>query len=392
MWDLYCSKLDYDCLGNFYPWTLLIALLKTWTFSLSKNVFSVLTFIDNRFVLSALVLFEGWQRVAPVNHEVWPRSHWIALFRRAGSPRERNSIETHVSLSKRWQRVPPIAHTSKCQFSTFEKTKLGNQSTLSILRRKSFHQIVHDKSQLQSFGRCRQQIALFFSLSQVSHSRDFDFHIFSSPSLLKSKMIRSKAPLQQSSTLVPISLWLVLFVNLFFFAIASDQTVDMNWKILHKLNSGFHSSRVKFPLVNMSANWFLCRCTWCGFFWVHIVSIEQPIKNNCTREVEVTHALCRKLFLQIPSWVSSEYNKLETNHNESQRSILFDRTSILSSEQDWCRPNTLRSDVVSRLRACIFCPWRGLLNSIVSRSLWLLPLGSTKRKNIVSMLLKFWTS
>ena len=41
------------------------------------------------------------------------------------------------------------------------------------------------------------------------------------------------------------------------FAIAAEQTVELKWLILNKLNKWFHSSRVKFPLVRMSASWFL---------------------------------------------------------------------------------------------------------------------------------------
>ena len=51
-------------------------------------------------------------------------------------------------------------------------------------------------------------------LCQLSHSRDFDFHSFSSPGFQKSRMICSKAPLQSGSSLVAISLWLVLLLNL----------------------------------------------------------------------------------------------------------------------------------------------------------------------------------
>ena len=41
------------------------------------------------------------------------------------------------------------------------------------------------------------------------------------------------------------------------FAIISEQTVGLKWLILNKHNKWFHSSRVKFPLVRMSASWFL---------------------------------------------------------------------------------------------------------------------------------------
>ena len=41
------------------------------------------------------------------------------------------------------------------------------------------------------------------------------------------------------------------------FAIVSEHAVELKWLILNKHNKWFHSSRVKFPLVRMSASWFL---------------------------------------------------------------------------------------------------------------------------------------
>ena len=41
------------------------------------------------------------------------------------------------------------------------------------------------------------------------------------------------------------------------FDITSEQSVEMKWLMLNKYKRWFHSSRVKFPLVGMSANWFL---------------------------------------------------------------------------------------------------------------------------------------
>ena len=43
---------------------------------------------------------------------------------------------------------------------------------------------------------------------------DLDFHNFSSPGLLRSRTIRSTAPLQQGSSLVAILLWLAFLLNL----------------------------------------------------------------------------------------------------------------------------------------------------------------------------------
>ena len=41
------------------------------------------------------------------------------------------------------------------------------------------------------------------------------------------------------------------------FAIAAMQAVELKWLKVNKVNKWFHSSRVKFPFVKMSASWFL---------------------------------------------------------------------------------------------------------------------------------------
>ena len=44
----------------------------------------------------------------------------------------------------------------------------------------------------------------------------------------------------------------------------------------------------------------------------------------------------------------------------------------------------------SRMSLCKYCAWRGIFKSISSRSLWLLSLGSTSKKNTVCLLLELW--
>ena len=111
--------------------------------------------------------------------------------------------------------------------------------------------------------------------------------------------------------------------------------------------------------------WVWIWLDWLGTFQiveqlVHLV-VEQllnPIlsSNHVSRrsleEAEVTHILFRIWLLQFPSEQLSEYNKLGVFREEWKRSIVFDRTSILSSEQNWCRPNIPYSDVSSMFYAC----------------------------------------
>ena len=148
-------------------------------------------------IVEAMLLFENRHWVSPVFHEVLPHSQRITRFHHDVFPRERNQLGFLVSLPKKLHRVSPVARTSQYQFSTLEKTKHGHHPTLSSLLRRSFPWVAHDSSNRKlSFGRCRYRVFPIPPLSQQLYSRDFDFHNFSSPGLLKSRMIRSTAPLQ----------------------------------------------------------------------------------------------------------------------------------------------------------------------------------------------------
>ena len=113
----------------------------------------------------ALLLFEGSQRVAPIYHEVLPRSQWIALFHRAGSSHERNLVGTRVSFPKRLQRVAPIHHASKCQFSTLEKTKLGHHPIWVACWERAFNRLFIIIVRRGFLGRCPQRVATVDPLS-----------------------------------------------------------------------------------------------------------------------------------------------------------------------------------------------------------------------------------
>ena len=58
------------------------------------------------------------------------------------------------------------------------------------------------------------------------------------------------------------------------FDITSEHSAELKWLMLNKHKRWFHSSRVKFPLVNMSASWFLVLMYLIRIFGVQIDSIE----------------------------------------------------------------------------------------------------------------------
>ena len=184
-------------------------------------------------------------------------------------------------------------------------------------------------------GRCPQRVASVDPLSQLTHARDFDFHSFSSPGFLKSRMICSKSPLQWGSSLVAISLWLVLLLNLVvdLFAMASEQTVGLKWPILNKHNKWFHSSRVKFPLVRMSASWFLVSMYLIWIFESKLIrSNNQSSATLWVLETCLIGGLLPLIIILITASLSSiTYNKASWCENltfEGTQSILFNTLII----------------------------------------------------------------
>ena len=133
-------------------------------------------------------------------------------------------------------------HIEFVSCSTLEKTKLCYHPTLSSVLRKSFQWIVHDHSPARFLGRCPQGVAplypLSLSLAQLSHSRDLDFHSFSSPGSLTSRMADSREHL--AIRLIIGRDFAVTRSSPEFccdlFAIALEETVELKWLILNKHN------------------------------------------------------------------------------------------------------------------------------------------------------------
>ena len=83
-----------------------------------------------------------------------------------------------------------------------------------------------------------------------------------------------------SSVLILLWLFLHLHLPLFFSTSLWRLLMDLTWLMLNKHKRWFHSSRVKFISVSMSASWFLVSMYLIWIFGVHIDSIEQPIESN----------------------------------------------------------------------------------------------------------------
>ena len=161
------------------------------------------------------------------------------------------------------QRVAPFYHPSIHQISTLEKAKLCHRPTLSSLVSTSFRQIVCGGGLPRDLRHGKQQVAPFYHLYQLSHSKDFWLPCSPSPDFLTPKMTELRQLLQEDSSLASTSLWLFLHLNLiaFFVAIPSELTVELKWLMLNKHKRWFHSSCVQFPLEDVSKLVFGCRCT-----------------------------------------------------------------------------------------------------------------------------------
>ena len=104
-----------------------------------------------------------------------------------------------------------------------------------------------------------------------------------------------------------------LQLNLFqvLFDITSEQLVELKWIILNKHKRWFHSSRVKFPLVSMSASWFLV-----SMYLIWILGSKLILSNNQSRATLWVLETCLivgflpfKIILITASLSSNTYNK-----------------------------------------------------------------------------------
>ena len=91
-------------------------------------------------------------------------------------------------------------------------------------------------------------------------------------------------------------------------------------------------------------NWVLgfrfVGCLYCFLQHQNPILSSNYIWRKSLEEAEVTYILSRIKFLEIPSQMLSRCNKLGVYRRGWLRSILFDRTSILSVEQAVYRPST----------------------------------------------------
>ena len=120
------------------------------------------------------------------------------------------------------------------------------------------------------------------------------------------------------------------------FDITSEQSVELKWLMLNKHKRWFHSSRVDFPLVRMSASWFLV-----SMYLIWIMGSKLILSNNQSRATLWVRETC--LIVGLLSFIinlitallsSNTYNKASWREElmfEEIKSTLF-RSSVIPWE------------------------------------------------------------
>ena len=124
-------------------------------------------------------------------------SWWVSSW-------EKPSWDSRVALQEVSSGRPGRSYISVSVFHSWEDHGMVIIPLWVTCWGETFHKLLIRAIRKLSFGRCRYWVSPIAPLSQQLYSRDLYFHNFSSPSLLKSRMIRSTAPLQSGSSLVAI--------------------------------------------------------------------------------------------------------------------------------------------------------------------------------------------
>ena len=143
-----------------------------------------------------------------------------------------------MSLPKRQQRVSPFYDPSIHQLSTLEKTKLCHRPILGSVLSTSFQRIACGGALARDLCHGQQRVSPFHYISQLSHSRDSDFHNFFTG------LSDAEADKVEGALAIKLIIGLDFAVTLSspqsccnLFDIASEQTVELKWLILNKHNN-----------------------------------------------------------------------------------------------------------------------------------------------------------
>ena len=205
-----CSWWNANCLSISSPWKQMIAMLKTWTFPISQNVFRCLLSHPLRIV--------------------------FAFFALDLDPNDNSEFASSFPMTNCCAFAPPGGQTTGFS-SPINKSDVHSWQDQAS---STFHWVV--------WWVCAfigSVLVVLVICVTANNGFPRSVILFS---------LHTQKTLTFISCL-PRAFWCRKMTELS--DITSEQSVELKWLVLNKHKRWFHSSRVKFPLVGMSASWFL---------------------------------------------------------------------------------------------------------------------------------------
>ena len=134
------------------------------------------------------------------------------------------------------------------------------------------------------------------------------------------------------------------------FDITSEHSAELKWLMLNKHKRWFHSSRMTFPLVNMSASWFLVSVY---LIWILgsklIRSINQSRATLWVLETCLIVGLLPFIIILISASLSSNtYNKASWCENRTFEGTRSTSSKTLITPRDWFHRSIMVLSCVSK--------------------------------------------
>ena len=179
------------------------------------------------------------------------------------------------------------------------------------------------------------QVSPFLDAAQSTRSEVIDFHIWFSPGLSDAVEASTSGFLslhRETKFVIGFDFAVTLSAPEFFcvlFDIASRQVVELKWLMLNRHRRWCHSSRVKFPLVSMSASWFLV-----SVYLIWILGSKLIRSNNQSRATLWVLETCLIVGLLLPFCDHLDHCFVVFKH--IQQSFLTRRLDVWGNKNQHC--------------------------------------------------------
>ena len=288
------------------PWKQMIAMLKTWTFLISQNVFRCLRSHPLKIVLAFFALdLDPNDNSDSVSS--YPMTNCCAL----APPRGQTTGFTVLSWFFSSSKMKCLCLREKRDWNACAPP--GGQTTgfsvLSPINKSDFHS--WEDQALSTFHWVACWVCAFNGsvmvvlvicvtanngflrsviLFSLHSQRTLTFISLSSLGFLMQKMTELRAPLH---LIIGLDFAVTLSSpdsSCVIVDITSEQSVELKWLMLNKQKRWFHSSHVQFPLVSMSASWFLVSIHLIWIFGSELIRSNNP--SRATLWVLETCLIC----------------------------------------------------------------------------------------------------